>query len=191
MGTPPDRYSRRLSPLLRFGVNRPISNFGFTNAGRAVTFQNLSLSRTNRVLNYRWELGDGQVSTATNPTHTYATAGYYTVRLVAKECRYADTLTQVVQVLASDVQEASRRLLRVYPNPATSQITFETELLLPGQEYTLELKNPTGTTAFSSHLDLEKPTIALPSTVGSGLYWVLLRDARGAVMATASLILLD
>ena len=179
------------APRWNLTINRPVANFGLTHSGRTYNFNNLSLSNTNRVLNYRWDFGDGQVSTVANPTHTYTAAGSYTVRLVAKECRYADTLTQVVQVLASDVQEASRRLLRVYPNPATSQITFETELLLPGQEYTLELKNPTGTTAFSSHLDLENPTIALPSTVGSGLYSVLLRDARGAVMATASLILLD
>jgi PKD repeat protein len=142
-------------------------------------------------LNYRWDFGDGQVSTVANPTHTYTAAGSYTVRLVAKECRYADTLTQVVQVLASDVQEASRRLLRVYPNPATSQLTFETELLQPEQEYLVELKNPTGTTVYGARVGLENPTIALPSTVGSGLYWALLRDARGAVMATASLILLD
>lgn len=170
-------------------INRPLSNFGFTNAGRAVTFQNLSLSRTNRVLNYRWELGDGQVSTATNPTHTYATAGSYTVRLIAKECRYADTSTQVVQVLSSDVQEARRRMLRVYPNPATSQLTFETELLQPDQEYLVELKNPTGTTVYRDRLDLDNLTIAPPAMVGSGLYLVLLRDAKGAVMATESLIL--
>ncbi len=111
--------------------------------------------------------------------------------MIAKECLYADTLTQVVQVLASDVQEARRRMLRVYPNSATSQLTFETELLQPEQEYLVELKNPTGTTVYGARLGLENPTIALPSTVGSGLYWVLLRDARGAVMATASLILLD
>lgn len=179
------------APRWNLAVNRPISNFGFTNSGRAVTFQNLSLSRTNRVLNYRWDFGDGQVSTATNPTHTYAAAGTYTVRLIAKECRYADTLTQVVQVLASDVQEARCRMLRVYPNPATSQLTFETELLQPEQEYLVELKNPTGTTVYGARLGLDNPTIALPATVGSGLYSVLLRDARGAVMATASLILLD
>jgi len=170
-------------------INRPLSDFGFTNAGRTFAFQNLSLSRTNRVLNYRWEWGDGQVSTATNPTHTYATAGSYTVRLIAKECRYADTSTQVVQVLSSDVQEARRRMLRVYPNPATSQLTFETELLQPEQEYLVELKNPTGTTVYRDRLDLKNPTMVLPPTVGPGLYSVLLRDTMGAVMAKLSLIL--
>ncbi|MFM7178041.1 MAG: PKD domain-containing protein [Bacteroidota bacterium] len=198
-GLPPAlaQYYQRRTDSVVFGnpqrwnltINRPISNFAFTNAGRAVTFQNLSLSLTNRVLNYRWEFGDGQVSTAANPTHTYSAAGSYTVRLITKECRYADTLTRVVQVLASDVKEMSRGLLRVYPNPATSQITFETELLQPGQGYWVELKSPIGTTVYGARLDLENPTIALPQTLVPGNFWLLLRDSKGAVMGTASMLM--
>ncbi|MFM8958715.1 MAG: PKD domain-containing protein [Bacteroidota bacterium] len=198
-GLPPAlaQYYQRRTDSVVFGnpqrwnltINRPISNFAFTNAGRAVTFQNLSLSLTNRVLNYRWEFGDGQVSTAANPTHTYSAAGSYTVRLITKECRYADTLTRVVQVLASDVKEMSHGLLRVYPNPATSQITFETELLQPGQGYWVELKSPIGTTVYGARLDLENPTIALPQTLVPGNFWLLLRDSKGAVMGTASMLM--
>ncbi|MFM7379755.1 MAG: PKD domain-containing protein [Bacteroidota bacterium] len=198
-GLPPAlaQYYQRTTDSVVFGnpqrwnltINRPISNFAFTNAGRAVTFQNLSLSLTNRVLNYRWEFGDGQVSTAANPTHTYSAAGSYTVRLITKECRYADTLTRVVQVLASDVKEMSHGLLRVYPNPATSQITFETELLQPGQGYWVELKSPIGTTVYGARLDLENPTIALPQTLVPGNFWLLLRDSKGAVMGTASMLM--
>ncbi|MFM7381308.1 MAG: hypothetical protein ACKO2X_09445, partial [Bacteroidota bacterium] len=117
-------------------------------------------------------------------------AGSYTVRLITKECRYADTLTRVVQVLASDVKEMSRGLLRVYPNPATSQITFETELLQPRQGYWVELKSPIGTTVYGARLDLENPTMALPHNFGSGLYTVFLLDAMGSLMATESLILI-
>ncbi|MFM7911187.1 MAG: PKD domain-containing protein [Bacteroidota bacterium] len=198
-GLPPAlaQYYQRRTDSVVFGnpqrwnlsINRPISNFAFTNAGRAVTFQNLSLSLTNRVLNYRWEFGDGQVSTAANPTHTYSAAGSYTVRLITKECRYADTLTRVVQVLASDVKEMSHGLLRVYPNPATSQITFETELLQPGQGYWVELKSPIGTTVYGARLDLENPTIALPQTLVPGNFWLLLRDSKGAVMGTAAMLM--
>lgn len=109
--------------------------------------------------------------------------------MIAKECRYADTLTQVVQVLASDVQEARRRMLRFYPNPATSQLTFETELLQPEQEYLVELKNSTGTTVYGARLGLENPSIALPQTLVPGNYWLILRNSQGAVMATASMLL--
>lgn len=32
---------------------------------------------------YLWQFGDGTTSTATNPTHTYTTAGYYYVQMIA------------------------------------------------------------------------------------------------------------
>ncbi len=35
---------------------------------------------------YRWDFGDGNVSTSANPSHTYSTAGTYTVTLVATNC---------------------------------------------------------------------------------------------------------
>jgi gliding motility-associated-like protein len=44
-------------------------------------------------LSYQWDFGDGQVSTAANPSHTYATPGPFTITLIAKNndgC--ADTL---------------------------------------------------------------------------------------------------
>jgi len=47
--------------------------------GRAVNFTNLSRNATA----YEWDFGDGGTSTAANPTHTYSTAGTYTVVLTA------------------------------------------------------------------------------------------------------------
>ena len=36
-------------------------------------------------LTYAWDFGDGTTSTAANPTHTYAAAGSYTVRLTVSD----------------------------------------------------------------------------------------------------------
>jgi len=47
--------------------------------GRAVNFTNLSQNATA----YEWAFGDGGTSTAVNPSHTYSTAGTYTVVLTA------------------------------------------------------------------------------------------------------------
>ncbi len=44
-----------------------------------VTFNNLS----NNAITYSWDFGDGNTSTAANPTHTYTATGLYTVKLVA------------------------------------------------------------------------------------------------------------
>ncbi|MBK9046013.1 MAG: PKD domain-containing protein [Bacteroidetes bacterium] len=45
----------------------------------AVTFTNNSLDATT----YTWDFGDGTTSTASNPSHTYTTAGSYQVMLIA------------------------------------------------------------------------------------------------------------
>jgi len=42
---------------------------------------------------------------------------------------------------------------------------------------------------YGARLDLENPTIALPQTLVPGNFWLLLRDSKGAVMATASMLL--
>lgn len=86
----------------------PVPTAGFTATSacavdEAVTFTNTSSGATS----YQWDFGDGSpISTAANPTHTYATGGTYTVQLIAINapgCR--DTFTQTVVV---------------YPKPAIS-----------------------------------------------------------------------
>ncbi|HMC98923.1 MAG TPA: PKD domain-containing protein, partial [Ferruginibacter sp.] len=49
------------------------------NAPATIIFTNAS---TGTGLTYNWNFGDGGTSTTTNPSHTYVTAGTYTVRLI-------------------------------------------------------------------------------------------------------------
>jgi len=55
------------------------ADFTYNQIGDSVSFTNLS-SNYESVL---WDFGDGQTSTAENPTHTYAVNGNYTVTLTA------------------------------------------------------------------------------------------------------------
>jgi gliding motility-associated-like protein len=51
-----------------------------------------------------WDFGDGSTSTATSPTHLYATPGSYTVTLIAVDnatCNLRDTTTQTITVSGS------------------------------------------------------------------------------------------
>ena len=67
--------------------------------GVAVQFTDTSSTIVSPVTTRSWVFGDGGTSTATNPTHTYATAGTYTVRLIASTgggC--PDTVTHTVLV---------------------------------------------------------------------------------------------
>ena len=77
-----------------------------------INFQNLSTG--SGVLSYQWNFGDGNTSTQTNPSHTYTTAGTYTLQLVvtnANGCR--DTLRRVNAITIGNAQT-------LFTSPATA-----------------------------------------------------------------------
>ncbi|HWB25001.1 MAG TPA: PKD domain-containing protein [Chitinophagaceae bacterium] len=59
-----------------------------------VTFQNLSINATS----YKWNFGDGKISSSINPKHVYTNAGKYPVQLVAYNGIYTDTLVIAITV---------------------------------------------------------------------------------------------
>ena len=72
------------------------------NPPATVNFQNLSTGVGN--LSYQWTFGDGGTSTATNPSHLYATGGTYTVKLVVlNSIGCTDTLVRVNAVTIGTV----------------------------------------------------------------------------------------
>lgn len=63
----------------------PVSAFSNTNSGclgSAVAFTDQSTSSGAAISSWTWNFGDGQTSTAQNPTHTYSAAGDYNVTLM-------------------------------------------------------------------------------------------------------------
>jgi|GEM_PF-6040014 len=55
-----------------------------------------SFEPNNEETSYAWDFGDGNSSTEPNPTHTYATAGTYTVTLeVTNECGIASSMQEI------------------------------------------------------------------------------------------------
>ncbi len=72
-----------VDPLITGGIEGVASFTAAPTAGTAplaVTFTDTS---TGSITAWSWNFGDGSTSTARNPAHTYATAGTYTVSLVA------------------------------------------------------------------------------------------------------------
>ena len=59
------------------------------------------------ITSYSWNFGDGSTSTASNPTHSYATAGTYTVSLTAKGPAGTNTKTQTSYITVSKATGAS------------------------------------------------------------------------------------
>ncbi len=63
-----------------------IPSFTTSSTGTSVSFMNTSLNASS----YSWDFGDGNSSTAANPTHTYASGGIYTVVLTATNSECGD-----------------------------------------------------------------------------------------------------
>ena len=49
-------------------------------AGQSISFTSTCSTDAN---SYKWDFGDGTTSTVANVSHTYSTAGHYTVKLMA------------------------------------------------------------------------------------------------------------
>jgi len=57
--------------------------------GYLIQFTDLSVGDT--VYNWQWNFGDGNTSTLKNPTHSYSSPGFYTVKLTASSSNSTDT----------------------------------------------------------------------------------------------------
>ena len=77
----------------------PTSSFSYQAQGLSVTLTDLSTDSDGLVSSWAWDFGDGNSSSAQNPTHTYAADGSYTVTLtVTDDDGATHTSSQVVTV---------------------------------------------------------------------------------------------
>lgn len=90
------------------------------------TFTNTSQNATS----YAWEFGDGTTSNEANPTHTYAAAGSYSVKLTATGPGGTDAVTQPLTVVNANEQlniltGGSSRTWKVIRDASTGRYPLE------------------------------------------------------------------
>jgi PKD repeat protein len=79
----------------------PVAVFTFTDqGGGTIAFTDESL---NQPSGWLWDFGDGNTSTQQNPTHTYATAGTYTVCLTVTNGLGSNTVCQDVTIVFAPI----------------------------------------------------------------------------------------
>jgi PKD repeat protein len=79
-----------------------VANFTQTTDHLDVEFENNS---TGLYQSWAWDFGDGNISTAENPSHTYAAAGTYNVCLIVTNMCSADTICQTVTICDNAVAD--------------------------------------------------------------------------------------
>ena len=80
----------------------PVANFSFVTSGLVATFTDSSTDSDGTIASRAWTFGDGGTSTATNPSHTYAAAGAYSVALkVTDNSGATNTKTSSVTVTST------------------------------------------------------------------------------------------
>lgn len=97
------------------------------NALLGINFTNTSSGATSVV----WDFGDGNTSTLTNPSHTYASAGTYTVCLIIQCASGADTTCSSVTVSTSGGSGSSSISgIVLIPNTGTGTPASQAEVFL-------------------------------------------------------------
>lgn len=107
---------------------------------QTATFTNSSQN----ALSYLWEFGDGNSSTETNPVHSYAASGNYTVKLYAtNQCKTTvKSLNIPITVGVEDLQ--TRFGIRISPNPASDAFRVDMQSRVDANDVRFSLHDAQG-----------------------------------------------
>jgi|GEM_PF-4632889 hypothetical protein len=112
-----------------------IKGIGYTNTLNHYVFKCTEIFN---VTDYLWDFGDGNTSTDPNPSHWYASAGAYTVKVVASNRCNAKQASMTINAPVGLPQlQYNENELRIYPNPATTDLFIDNKTGSPFQNITV------------------------------------------------------
>lgn len=97
--------------LFRFNINEDFPVAEFVAPPSSCAPYTVNFHNTGRGTRYHWDFGDGDTSSATNPTHTFLSAGLFTIRLIAylsEGCSETDTFEVQLRVLGNNSHHESQ-----------------------------------------------------------------------------------
>ncbi len=118
------RNASAQAPQAEFSVDDSIVCVGNT-----VTFTDMSIPGGAAITNWDWNFGDTQTGTGTPITHSYASGGNYTVRLIVTDAlNNKDTITHTIYVLLAQAIQHTVRIC----SPQSSTTIYAVDPGLPG-----------------------------------------------------------
>ena len=148
----------------------PTANFSFTTSGLTANFTDSSTDSGGTIGSHSWTFGDSGTSTATNPSHTYATGGTYTVTETVTDSVSGKTSSKSASVTVSSGGGGGSQLI-VNPGFETGSATpwsMSSGVLCSNSSCSGETAH--GGTWFawmdgygSSHTDTVSQAVAIPS----------------------------
>jgi PKD repeat protein len=117
----------------------PLAAFTYSNFVNTTTFTNSSTNASE----YFWYLGDGSVSNQSNPTHTYAHTGTYTVKLIVTNPCGTDSIIHTIILTGINEINPIAAGFNTYPNPANDHIIIDFNSTKE-ENYSIQLSDITG-----------------------------------------------
>lgn len=101
--------------------HKPTANYTTVSNALTVNFTDTSLGGTS----WFWDFGDGTTSTLQNPSHTFATAGNYSVALYVENLNKSwDEISNPITLSTMGLADNTKELFQLYPNPSNSIVTI-------------------------------------------------------------------
>ena len=151
--------------------------------GTPITFTDNS---TNNPTSWIWTFEGGTPPTSTdqNPTVTYATQGVYDVSLIVANEGGSSETTQTDYITidnGTSVSESMYQKVKIYPNPASQQITVEADDLI-----SISILDMLGKVVLSLNANNPKEVIDI-SGLGKANYFVKITTAEGEITKSISI----
>ncbi len=100
-----------------------LTGVAYTNTANHYMFSGTGIYN---ITDYQWDFGDGNTSTDPNPSHWYANAGAYTVKVIASNrCGSKQASITVNAPVGLQTLQYDQGLLNIYPNPAVNDLYLE------------------------------------------------------------------
>lgn len=148
-----------------------VAAFSTSQSSNTASFTNQSQGATS----YQWSFGDGNGSTAANPSHTYANNGSYTVKLKAINGTLSDSTAQQVNI----IQPNCNASLQIQSDTTPNLISWSNPLVF-------SVVNPSQFNSFTWNNNAGYSSSATIYTPGS--YYVIATDLNGCTYQSSILI---